>query len=212
MMNPNKKMIVATRNAGKTEEFREAFAPLGIEIADLREFPGMPPIEENGATFAENALIKARAAAEWIGLPVMADDSGLCVDALGGAPGVYSARYAGEHATDAENNAKLLRELAASVSATRPDSGGPDVFSTARFVCSIALYDPQKRTCITAEGTVEGMILTAPRGSGGFGYDPLFWLPEYGKSMAELSTEEKNRISHRGRALRHLLEQIDQIR
>ncbi len=202
------KIIVATKNAGKTAEFREAFAPLGIEIADLREFPDLPPAEENGATFAENARIKARAAAERIGLPVMADDSGLCVDALGGAPGVRSARYAGEHATDAENNAKLLAELAKAARAYRLPGGGPEVFGPARFVCSLALYDPREQIFTMAEGTVEGMILTAPRGDGGFGYDPLFWIPKFGKTMAELTTEEKNGISHRGQAIRRLLAQL----
>ena len=202
------KIIVATKNAGKTAEFREAFASLGIEIADLREFPDLPPAEESGATFAENARIKARAAAERIGLAVMADDSGLCVDALGGAPGVRSARYAGEHAADAENNAKLLAELAKAARPYRLPGGGPEVFGPARFVCCLALYDPREQTFMMAEGTAEGMILTAPRGDGGFGYDPLFWIPEFGKTMAELTTEEKNGISHRGQAIRRLLAQL----
>ncbi len=208
MIEAGTKWVVATRNAGKTKEFREAFAAFGVEVADLHDCPEVPPIEETGTTFAENALLKARTTAEIIGLPVLADDSGLCVDLLGGRPGVYSARYAGEHATDADNNAKLLRELAALGRREEPDDGSPAVWGTARFVSCLVLYFPQQGTRIEAEGTVEGQILKEPRGLGGFGYDPLFWLPDFGKSMAELTVEEKNAVSHRGRALRKLLERI----
>lgn len=209
MIGPGTVLVVATRNRGKTQEFRAAFSALGAEVRDLSETAGVPHIEETGATFAENARIKARSAAEFLGLPVLADDSGLCVDALGGAPGVYSARYAGEGVTDADNNAKLLRELAAATAAqVGSDDGQPELLSSARFVSSLSLYLPSSGVYMEAEGTVEGFILASPRGDGGFGYDPLFWLPEFGLSMAQLSTAEKNTISHRGRALRKLLTQI----
>ncbi|WP_276352885.1 XTP/dITP diphosphatase [Cohnella caldifontis] len=207
---PNDVLVVATRNRGKTKEFREAFAALGIEVRDLNETAGVPEIEETGTTFAENALIKARTAAEILGFPVLADDSGLCVDALGGAPGVYSARYAGERASDADNNAKLLRELDASGTKAEAAPGGPAAYGTGRFVSVLALYMPEDGTRFEAEGTVEGWILKEPKGTGGFGYDPLFWLPEFGKSLAELTLEEKNAVSHRGRALRKLLDRIRQ--
>ncbi len=198
-------LVIATRNAGKTKEFREAFGALGIEVKDLRDVEGVPDIEETGTTFADNAWIKAKAVADIVRLPVLADDSGLCVDALGGAPGVYSARYSGEGATDAKNNAKLLRELAAIGASAVMPGGGPDALSTARFVCSLALYDPADESATKAEGASEGYILTEARGEGGFGYDPLFWVPAHGKSMAELTVAEKNAISHRGDALRKLI-------
>jgi len=208
-------LLVATRNRGKTREFRAAFATLGIEVKDLNEIGELPEIAETGTTFYENALIKARAASAAAGLPVLADDSGLCVDALGGAPGVYSARYAGEGASDADNNAKLLRELAAAGATVDAASLGaekaPDgakLLSPARFVSSLVLYEPDGDRITAAEGTVEGAIIDRPAGAGGFGYDPLFWLPSFGKTMAEISLEEKNAISHRGRALRKLLAQL----
>jgi XTP/dITP diphosphohydrolase len=196
-------VLVATRNKGKTKEFREAFRKIGIEIKDLSDTEGIPAIEETGTTFAENAYIKAKAVADIVGMPVLADDSGLCVDALDGAPGVYSARYAGEEATDRDNNAKLLRELEAMRS---PGAENQQFLSAARFVCSLVLFDPQDGSRLDVEGSVEGSILRNPRGTDGFGYDPLFWLPSHGRSMAELSIEEKNAISHRGQALRKLLE------
>lgn len=204
-------LVVATRNRGKTGEFRQAFSKLGIEVRDLNETAGIPEIEETGTTFFENAMIKARTAAEILGLPVLADDSGLCVDALGGEPGVYSARYAGEHATDADNNAKLMRALSDRLRENESGDGGeqPTDYGPARFVSSLVLYSPGNGSYLEAEGTVEGFILKDPRGTGGFGYDPYFWLPEYGKSMAELTVDEKNAVSHRGRALRKLLDQIE---
>jgi XTP/dITP diphosphohydrolase len=198
-------ILVATRNKGKSKEFREAFHKIGITVKDLFDVEGIPTIEETGATFAENAYIKAKAVADIVRLPVLADDSGLCVDALDGAPGVYSARYAGEEATDRDNNTKLLRELGALPSAGEDDS---EYLSAARFVCSLVLYDPVNRSHVVAEGTVEGNILRNPRGTDGFGYDPLFWVSSSGCSMAELSLEEKNAISHRGKALHKLLELI----
>lgn len=202
-------LLVATRNAGKTREFRAAFAALGVRVIDLREYEGaaIPPIAEDGATFADNARIKAQTVATATGLVTLADDSGLCVDRLGGAPGVHSARYAGPDATDAENNAKLLRELR--LAAER--DGAADARSPARFVCCLALYDPATGTCIVEEGTVEGEIVPEPSGSGGFGYDPLFWLPTHGCTMAELPLDEKNRISHRGVALRRLIARLERL-
>ncbi|MBO9596939.1 MAG: XTP/dITP diphosphatase [Cohnella sp.] len=202
-------LVIATRNGGKTKEFREAFGALGIDVKDLRDIEGIPDIEETGETFADNAFIKAKAVADIVSLPVLADDSGLCVDALGGAPGVYSARYSGEGATDAKNNVKLLAELAAVGAKT--DAGGagaPEVLSAARFVCALALYDPADESLEQVEGTIEGYILREPRGADGFGYDPLFWVPSHGRSMAELTVAEKNAISHRGNALAKLIGKI----
>ncbi|WP_373231416.1 XTP/dITP diphosphatase [Cohnella sp.] len=203
-------ILLATRNKGKTKEFREALQHLGINVKDLHEVEGIPVIEETGKTFADNAFIKAKIAADATGLPVLADDSGLCVDALDGAPGVYSARYAGEAATDKANNAKLLRELRAlGAEAQESSRSSPELHSSARFVCSLALYEPQDGNKVQVEGTVEGFILRHARGADGFGYDPLFWLPSYNRSMAELTVEEKNIISHRGQALRRLIEMME---
>ncbi|MWC28698.1 non-canonical purine NTP pyrophosphatase [Paenibacillus sp. MMS18-CY102] len=207
-------VVVATGNAGKVKEFAHAFAQLGVEVKSLKDYDGLPGIVEDGETFQANARKKAKTIGDVLGLPVLADDSGLCVDALGGAPGVYSARYAGEGATDADNNAKLLRELsklagaAADIPAVAPH--GVTLFGGARFVCALALYDPADGSFTDAEGDVAGRILSGTRGNGGFGYDPLFWVPELGRAMAELSTEEKQAISHRGAALRKLLAQLKQ--
>ena len=209
MIEEGSTILLATRNKGKTKEFREAFLRLGILVKDLHELEGIPEIEETGETFADNAFIKAKLVAEATGLPVLADDSGLCVDALGGAPGVYSARYAGAGATDLANNAKLLFELnALGAKAQGNDPSSPILHSSARFVCALVLYDPQDGSKLQAEGTVEGFILHEARGSDGFGYDPLFWVPSHHRSMAELTVEEKNHISHRGLALRRLIELI----
>lgn len=205
MIRPGDTLVIATRNAGKTKEFRAAFAAMGVEVKDLSDVEGVPDIAETGTTFQENARIKATAVADIVGLPVLADDSGLCVDALDGAPGVYSARYSGEGATDAKNNEKLVRELSAIGATAEVAGGGPDALSAGRFVCSLVLYDPADGSEATAEGAVEGYILTERRGEGGFGYDPLFWVPAHGKSMAELTVAEKNAISHRGDALRKLI-------
>jgi len=203
-------LLLATKNRGKTREFREAFAPLGVEVIDLNDLADrdIPPIVEDGATFEENARIKARAVAEATGLITLADDSGLCVDRLGGAPGVHSARYAGPKATDAENNAKLMEELR--LAAERDGAG--DAGSAARFVCCLVLYNPATGETIVEEGTVEGRIVLQPSGTGGFGYDPVFWLPSHGCTMAELPIEEKNRISHRGAALRRLIDRLSRAR
>lgn len=206
-------IVIATRNQGKAEEFRTLLSPLGIEVLSLLDLPAsaVPEIEEDGETFAANAAKKARTAAVALNLPALADDSGLCVDALGGEPGVYSARYAGEPADDAKNNAKLLRELAAR-SAERLPVEGAEALSTARFVCVLALYIPSTGETVFAEGACDGVIISEPRGTGGFGYDPLFYVPELGKTFAELSPEEKNAVSHRGKALRKFAEEMKRRR
>ncbi|MBR7111474.1 MAG: XTP/dITP diphosphatase [Clostridia bacterium] len=185
-------VVLASRNQGKLKELNRLLAEeLGdvIVLKSLDDIGFADDIEENGTTFAENALIKARAVAA-LGYVALADDSGLCVEALGGAPGVYSARYAGEHGNDAQNNALLLQNLK-----DKQDRA-------AAFVSVFACAFPDGREPIVAEGRVPGEILTAPRGEGGFGYDPLFYYAPFGKTFAELSHEEKNRISHRGAAVR----------
>jgi XTP/dITP diphosphohydrolase len=210
-------VIVATQNAGKVKEFSYAFLQLGKTVRSMFDYEGMPDIVEDGSTFADNAQIKAKAVGQVLGLPVLADDSGLEVGALGGAPGVYSARYAGEGAKDSDNNAKLLKEL----EAARPDDSAADwleavtgvpegirILSRARFVCALALYNPDSGQFTLSEGAVEGFIIDCPLGSNGFGYDPLFWLPAFGQTMAQLSTEEKQAISHRGQALEQLIDTL----
>lgn len=200
----NNTLVVATKNRGKAREFASMFEPLGVRALSLHDVDPVPDVVEDGDTFLANARKKARAVAEQLRLPVLADDSGLCVDLLGGAPGVYSARYAGEGAGDAANNDKLLRELARRL----PDDFSGQLLSPARFVCSLVLYDPASGEEIRAEGECAGYIVKEPRGGGGFGYDPLFYVPEYGRTMAELDPETKNRISHRARAIKKLLEQL----
>lgn len=198
-------IIVATKNKGKVKEFEHAFAPLGKQVKSMFDYPGIPDVVEDGSTFAENALKKAKTVGDALGLPVLADDSGLCVDELEGRPGVYSARFAGEHATDEQNNEKLLQML-------EDKKMGADVqdslLSPASFVCTLILYDPETGGFIEASGSVQGWITADRAGSGGFGYDPLFYLPEYGKTMAELTMEEKQAISHRGAALRSLMAKL----
>ncbi len=181
-------VLIATNNAHKAAEFAKLFAKFGIEVKTLADFPALE-IEENGTTFEENARLKAQTAMEAFHLPVLADDSGLMVDALGGAPGVHSARYAGDH-DDAANNAKLLAEL----------QGVPTEQRTAHFHTTIVGIKPTGQEII-AHGQVDGHILTAPTGENGFGYDPLFYVDELGVPMATLTMEQKNAISHRGRAL-----------
>lgn len=188
------KVVLASGNKKKIKELREILGEVfgdELEVLSLADVGLDGDIEENGASFAENSQIKANVAASsgYIGI---ADDSGLVVDALDGAPGIYSARYAGEHGNDAANNAKLLCEL----------DGVPEEKRGAAFVCAVACVFPDGRQPIVVEGRCPGVILTAPRGENGFGYDPLFYIPGLGKSFAELSPEEKNAISHRGRALR----------
>lgn len=194
-----KKILLASNNRGKVREIQEILADHDIEIVPQSAF-GIPEVPETGLTFIENALLKARHAARLSGLPAIADDSGLEVDALAGAPGVRSARYSGEDASDADNNNTLLRHL----------QGVPDSQRTARFRCVMVLlrheHDPSP---LIGQGIWEGVILHEPRGTGGFGYDPLFYLPELDRASAELPPEEKNRLSHRGKALRDLVEQLD---
>jgi len=191
-----KKIVLASNNAGKLSEFAQMFAPLGIELLPQSAF-NVGEAEEPHPTFVENALAKARHCAQATGLPALADDSGLCVMALYGAPGVLSARYAGEPKSDRRNNNRLLAELR-----NKADRH-------AHYVCVLALChnaaDPQP---LIAEGEWHGEILAAPRGSGGFGYDPLFFVPTHGCSAAELVAAEKNRISHRGIALQNLLQRL----
>jgi len=183
-------LVLATTNHGKLAELRALFGDLAVQVIGMLEaLPAGFSVEETGVTFEENALLKARAVCLASGLTTIADDSGLEVKALRGRPGVRSRRFAHEHATDAENNAALLRELQEASD------------RTARFRCVLALVTPFEAEAITVEGVCEGSILRAPRGSGGFGYDPLFLLPgPEGRAMAELTRAEKNAVSHRARA------------
>ncbi|MFS0727331.1 RdgB/HAM1 family non-canonical purine NTP pyrophosphatase [Paenibacillus sp. 1P07SE] len=203
-------IVVATQNQGKTSEFRHAFAKLGLSVHSMADYPALPEIIEDGTSFAENARIKAKVVGDALQIPVLADDSGLCVDALGGAPGVYSARYAGEGAADSDNNAKLLAELER-LGSRLPEAelpGGITGLSTGRFVCALALYDPTSGQFVEAEGTMDGIIVSKPQGAGGFGYDPLLWVPEHQRTVAQLSKDEKQDIGHRGRALAKLLDKL----
>ena len=190
------RVVLASGNAGKVREFNQLLAGAHIEVVPQSSF-GVPEAEETGLTFVENAILKARNAARHTGLPAVADDSGIEVDALNGAPGIYSARYAGPGASDEENLYKLLAAL----------DGLPDERRGARFQCVIAyLRHAEDPTPLICQGTWEGRILAAPRGANGFGYDPVFYVPDEGVSSAELAPETKNRLSHRGQALRRLLE------
>lgn len=195
-----KELVVATANRGKLRELEQLLDGTVTRLFSPADFPVFPEVVEDGETFAENAVKKARSAALATGKPVIADDSGLVVDELGGRPGVRSARFAGERASDAENNAKLLRELA----------GVPAERRTAAFCCVIALCLPGGE-CLTFEGRLEGVILDEPRGTGGFGYDPLFLVPDYGQTLAELPLVIKNTISHRGKAFARLKEYLQGV-
>jgi len=190
------KIVLASNNPGKLRELSALLAPLDFQVLPQSEF-SVPEAEEPHVTFVENAMAKARHAARLTGLPALADDSGICVDALGGAPGVYSARYAGEPKSDARNNERLIAELTGAAS------------RRAHYYCILVLMrhadDPQP---VIAEGEWHGEIVAEARGSGGFGYDPHFWLPEFGCTAAELAAEKKNAISHRGIALRHLIDRL----
>lgn len=185
-------LVIATKNSGKAREYQKLLAPYGIEVKTLADYAPIQ-INENGTSFEENATIKAQSAMRALHLPVLADDSGLVVDALNGAPGIYSARYAGDH-DDAANNAKLLRELA----------GVPDDQRTAHFHTTIVAIKPNGAKLV-ANGRVDGHILHHLTGNNGFGYDPLFYVDELQTAMAELTPEQKNQVSHRGRALRELM-------
>jgi len=186
-------LLLATTNPGKAQEFRELLSEGTLELFDLRAFRDPLAVRETGRTYEENALLKAKAYARWAGMAALADDSGLEVDALGGAPGVDAAHFAGPQASDRENVQKLLAALA----------GVPTEQRTARFRCVLVVAHPDGRW-IRTEGMCEGIILTEPRGSSGFGYDPVFFYPPLGKTFAELSREEKNRVSHRARAAAEL--------
>jgi XTP/dITP diphosphohydrolase len=186
-------LIVATRNKGKVREIRKALEGLGLKIYALYDFSNVPEIEEDGKSFIENALKKARFYSKYFRKLTIADDSGLEVDRLKGLPGIYSARYAGEGASNRENNQKLLSELKGVQLSKRG----------ARFKCAIAMVSQDGREAV-AEGSCKGRIGFKEVGKNGFGYDPLFILPQYGRTMAQLTLEEKNRISHRGKALKNL--------
>jgi XTP/dITP diphosphohydrolase len=190
------RLVLASNNEGKLREFRRLLAPLGIEVVAQADL-GIPEADEPHITFVENALAKARHASAWAKLPALADDSGICAAALGGAPGVQSARYAGEPKSDARNNEKLITALA----------GGDD--RRAHYRCVLVLVrhadDPEP---IIAEGVWAGTIIDAPRGTGGFGYDPYFLDPTTGHTAAELPLERKNELSHRGKAMRALIAQL----
>jgi XTP/dITP diphosphohydrolase len=184
------KIVVATRNRGKLREIVPLLADLGLDLCTIDELAPDAELREDGLTFEENALAKARQAARATGLPAIADDSGLEVDALAGAPGVLSARYAGSPADDARNNAKLMAALAAKPGASR----------AGRFRCVATFVDEARGIELVESGSCAGEILSAPRGAGGFGYDPLFLVPALGRTMAELSLAEKNGLSHRAAA------------
>jgi len=189
----SKKIILATTNQGKIREFTSLFSMLDIVILSLKDYNHVPDVVEDGDSFKKNAKKKAETICRYTGLPTIADDSGLVVDALGGAPGIFSARYAGEDATDEQNNKKLLYEL----------RNIPDENRSARFVAYLALSIPGKNT-VGVEDQLEGFVLKNPKGENGFGYDPLFYIPEYEKTMAEIAPEVKNQISHRGKAMKRL--------
>ncbi|MEH6578298.1 MAG: XTP/dITP diphosphatase [Amphritea sp.] len=192
------KIVLASGNKGKLAEFNQVLEELGVSVVPQAEFQ-VPDADETGLSFVENAILKARHACKLTGLPALADDSGLEVDALQGAPGIYSARFAGEGATDADNNRKLLQLLEGTNNAQR----------SARFRCVLVYMrhadDPTPLIC---QGTWEGRILTTPQGDNGFGYDPLFLIPELDKASAQLPPEQKNQLSHRGQAVKELIKLI----
>ena len=198
MNQPMEQIVLASGNAGKLKELRQALQPLSLDLVLQSDF-NLISAEETGLTFVENAILKARHVAQATGLPALADDSGLEVDALQGQPGIYSARFAGPNASDSDNNAKLLADLATVPAQQR----------SARFHCVLVLMrhsnDP---TPIIAHARWEGQILTAPRGDNGFGYDPLFLIPELDQTSAELAPTQKNKLSHRGQAITELIRQL----
>jgi XTP/dITP diphosphohydrolase len=196
---PPARLVLATANPGKLAELARILADVHADVvlASRAEFPGAPDVAETGATFAENALLKAHAMAEFTGLPAVADDSGLCVDALGGMPGVLSARWSGRHGDDAANLQLVLAQTA----------DVPDERRGARFVCAAALVLPGREEHVT-EGVVTGRLIREPRGQHGFGYDPIFVPDGYDVTTAEMAPADKDRISHRGRALRGLAPEI----
>ncbi|HEX3907807.1 MAG TPA: RdgB/HAM1 family non-canonical purine NTP pyrophosphatase [Mycobacteriales bacterium] len=192
------RVVVATRNPGKVAELRRIFAPYGLDLVGLEEFPDAPDVAETGATFAENALLKARAAAETTGLLAVADDSGLAVDALNDMPGILSARWSGRHGDDEANLSLVLAQLA----------DIPDERRGARFVCAAAAATPAGRELVV-EAELVGSLIREPRGENGFGYDPVFVPEGSDRTTAELSAEDKDAISHRGKAFRALAPLLD---
>lgn len=195
------KVLVASNNKGKLKEFNKILGELGIECISMNDAGIDIDVEETGTTFLENAKIKAEAIYKIAKIPTVSDDSGLCVDALGGEPGVYSARYAGEHGNDEKNNEKLLANL----------KNIPPEKRTARFM-SVVYLVLDDNTAISAPGTAEGFIIDEPKGENGFGYDPIFFSPTLEKTFAQASVEEKNAISHRGSALRELKRKLSMIK
>ncbi len=195
-------LVLGTRNRKKGGELQDLLGPLGFTLRTLADLPESIEVDETGVDFAENAALKAVQQAQHLHQWVLGEDSGLCVDALGGRPGVYSARYSGPQATDETNNALLLQELADVPAARR----------TAHYVCHAVLADPLGQIRARSEATCAGRILTGPRGAAGFGYDPLFELPEYHQTFAELGETVKAVLSHRARALRMLIPQLCRLR
>jgi XTP/dITP diphosphohydrolase len=191
-------IVLATRNPGKTLEINDLLSGFPVRIKNLDDFGPIPEVEEDGLTFDDNAYKKASFAAKILGLPAMADDSGLVVEALDGAPGVYSARYAGENATDEQRCTKLLNELKAKAN------------RKAAFECVISIAVPPG-PALTYEGRCEGIILEQPAGENGFGYDPVFYYPPLQKTFAQLTRQEKSRVSHRGKALAEIRDEFDKI-
>ena len=197
-MNDLMTLVIATTNPGKTEEIRDMLKEFPVNIKNLADFGPIPPVEEDGETFDDNAYKKASFVSKVLGLPALADDSGLCVEALGGAPGVYSARYAGEDATDVQRYTKLLNEMKGKTN------------RKAAFECVISIAVPPG-PALTYEARCEGLIAEAPAGEGGFGYDPVFYYPPLKKTFAQLSRKEKSRVSHRGKALQELKDEFDKV-
>ncbi len=197
-MEPYATIVIASRNAGKTREIRELLEGFPVEIKNLDDFGPIPEVEEDGSTFDENAYKKSSFTARVLGYPALSDDSGLCVDALGGAPGVHSARFAGENASDDEKCIRLLEKL----------KGAPN--RSAAFECVISLAVPSG-AALTYDGRCDGIITEEPRGENGFGYDPVFFYPPMDKTFAQLTREEKSRVSHRGKALRELRNEFEKV-
>jgi XTP/dITP diphosphohydrolase len=191
-------LVIATTNPGKTAEIREMLDNFPVNIKNLADFGPIPPVEEDGDTFDDNAYKKASVVSKILGLPALADDSGLVVDALDGAPGVYSARYAGENATDEQRYTKLLTEMKGKTN------------RKAAFECVLSIAVPPG-PALTYEASCEGVIAEAPAGESGFGYDPVFYYPPLEKTFAQLNRQEKNRVSHRGKALQELSQEFDKV-
>jgi len=197
-MNNLMTLVIATTNPGKTAEIRDMLQNFPVNIKNLADFGPIPPVEEDGDTFDDNAYKKASFVAKVLGLPALADDSGLVVEALGGAPGVYSARYAGENATDEQRFTKLLNEMNGKTN------------RKAAFECVLSIAVPSG-PALAYEASCEGLISEAPAGEGGFGYDPIFYYPPLNKTFGQLTREEKSRVSHRGKALQELREEFDKV-